>query len=236
MYSSAHSAAGTPLLTPHQTPMVRRSISARQRNLNVGISVDFQSHYNNPIDCVDELRQKLIEGATVNHMEGFRRETFGSDSDSIATDLDSATSQYGSEPKLCLLPRSRRASYCSQVGDTAYDTFEHCLQKANEMESVIAFYYQDDDNPNLMKVTEIFSIDEGHHHGRSRSSSKHELTGSRQDLSGSVPDLRSSKHDLSRAPSSDLEWDSFVESRHGSNVSIDVKYKTWDNDGLELKS
>ena len=224
MYSSVHSLAGTPLHTPHQTPMVRRreTISACQRNLNVGISVDFQSHYNNPIDCVDELRQKLIEGAAVSHIEEFRKETFGSDSDSIVTDMDSTTSQYGSEPKLSL-PRSRRPSHCSQVGDTAYDTFENCLQKANEMESVLAFYYQDDNNPNLMKVTEIFSIDEGHQHGRSRSSSKHELTGSRQDLSGSMHDLRSSKHDLSRTPSSDLEWDSFVENRHGNNVSVDVK-------------
>ena len=223
-YSSVQSMAGTPLHTPHHTPMVRRreTISARQRNLNVGISVDFQSHYNNPIDCVDELRHKLIEGANFGHVEEFRRDTLNSDADSMATDFESTTSQYGSEPKLSF-PRSRRASTSSQLGDTAYDTFEHCLQKANEMESVIAFYYQDENNPNLMKVTEIFSIDNSNHQGRSRSSSKQDLSGSRQDLYGSMRDISSSKQDLRKQSSTELEWDTFMESNSVSNLSVDVQ-------------
>ena len=123
------------------------------------------------MECVDELRHRLIEGAEIGHIEEYMTESITSENESVPTDFDSTASQFGSEPKL-RIPRSRRASTCSQMADTTYDTFEHCLQKANEMESVLAFYYQDENNPNVLKVTEIFSLDDGHNLSRSRQPSK----------------------------------------------------------------
>ena len=162
------------------------------------------------MECVDELRHRLVEGTEVSHVDEYSAENFSCD-ESNAADFESTASQFGSEAKI-KLARSRRTSTCSQAQDTTYDTFENCLQKANEMESVIAFYYQDENNPNVLKVTEIFSIDDGHNGNRSRHAS----------MSGSMQDLRSSKQELNRQGSSELEWDNFIGSRHGSNVSINV--------------
>ena len=185
------------------------------------ISLGFQSHYNNPIEYVDDLRHRLIEGAELGHVEECMAESFHSDSEADPTDFDSTVSQYGSEAMVKVV-ESRRTSTCFQLADETYDTFEHCLQKANEMESVIAFYYQDDNNPNMVRVTEIFSIEDGHNHGRSRHGSKRDLTGIRQDQCGKIHDLKSSKQGLNREGSSELDWDASMEKRRDA-MSMEMK-------------
>ncbi len=187
----------TAAATPSDTPLLHRrdTISARQRNLNVGISVGFQSHYKNPIECVDDLRLRLIESAEAVHSragdEAAAAMPSSSDSEFYAlTDMDSNTSLASSDSRP-QPSRSRQDSVSSQLNETNYDTFEHCLQKASEMETMLAFYYQDEKNPNVVRVTEILSIDDGLHVSRSSSPSS-----SRRVLAtASLQDVRPGWHD-----------------------------------------
>ncbi len=195
-FSSVHSVAGSPPhTTPLATPLMQRrdTVSTRQRNLNVDISLGFQSRYTDPIECVDDLRQRLAA-------EGAELASHRSNSEStIATDLDSTTSQCGSDHRYWApRPRSRTTSVSSQLNDVTYDTFEHCLQKANEMESLLAFYYQDEKNPNVMNVTEIFSVDEEASGGSTAHYSKHDL----------YTDQHPHEH-----TSTDLDWDGYIAPR-----------------------
>ena len=41
-----------------------------------------------------------------------------------------------------------------------FDTFEQCLHISNQMESVMAYYYKDEDNPRCYNFQEIYDIDE----------------------------------------------------------------------------
>ena len=44
----------------------------------------------------------------------------------------------------------------------AYDQFDNCLQVTDVMDSVLAFYYTEESDPGVVKVTEIFAVDEPH--------------------------------------------------------------------------
>ena len=41
-----------------------------------------------------------------------------------------------------------------------FDTFEHCLHVSNEMESAMAYYYQDEGNKDCFKFEEIYNLRE----------------------------------------------------------------------------
>ncbi len=49
-----------------------------------------------------------------------------------------------------------------------FDSFEECLHAANERDSLLAFYYKDENNPNVVKVTEIFGVEEPRTQGPTR--------------------------------------------------------------------
>lgn len=71
--------------------------------------------------------------------------------------------------------------------DTNYDQFEHVLEVADKMDSILAFYYTEEENPGVVKVTEIYALEENCQDIRSRSSSfsvqrmdnRHPVTGKR---------------------------------------------------------
>ena len=44
--------------------------------------------------------------------------------------------------------------------DELFDTFENCLHVTNQMESIMAYYYQDEGNRDCFKFEEIYSLRE----------------------------------------------------------------------------
>lgn len=68
---------------------------------------------------------------------------------------DSAAARLGS-PRARLNNQFRN----SGVDFETYDTFEQCLHVTNQMESIMAYHYQDEENKDCFKFEEIFTFDE----------------------------------------------------------------------------
>ena len=156
--------------------------STRQRNLNLGFSVDFKSGKKgtrNPIKRLDELRHHLVGEAPPGGIQRYLAEYGAPDTGSEVNEfsageavLDSAPS----DPKLSTscehlnsiaqiksLKPSKTVNPSSDMAtpdQETFDTFEQCLHAANERDSLLSFYYKDENNPNVVKVTEIFGVEE----------------------------------------------------------------------------
>lgn len=49
----------------------------------------------------------------------------------------------------------------AKVNPEMFDTFEQCLHVTNQMESIMAYHYQDEDNKDCYRFEEIYSFREG---------------------------------------------------------------------------
>lgn len=45
---------------------------------------------------------------------------------------------------------------CSDMCNTTYDTFDNCLNISNQMDSILSYYYLEENDPTTVKVVEIF--------------------------------------------------------------------------------
>lgn len=116
-----------------------------------------------PIRCVDELRHHILEDQDHARLQLEPSDSASESSSESETEIP-INVDYLPQPYAHTshehFPHSRPSSTNYVVGNPAYDTFESCLHIANQMESVLAFYYTDEKNPNVVKVTEIFAIDD----------------------------------------------------------------------------
>ena len=44
--------------------------------------------------------------------------------------------------------------------DATFDTFENCLHIADQMDSILSYYYAEEDNPNVIRVAEIYPLND----------------------------------------------------------------------------
>lgn len=57
-------------------------------------------------------------------------------------------------------PKKHKDSHL-KVNTEVFDTFEQCLHVTNQMESIMAYHYQDEDNKDCYRFEEIYSFREG---------------------------------------------------------------------------
>lgn len=115
------------------------------RQVSMGFSVDFHSHYPSPLECVKDLRSHLLHENNIPE-------------DQCVTGTYSVENSSQQNTSKNLPPRNSagRHTPCNM----SYDTFENCLHVAEQMDAVLAFHYLDEKDPNTYKVTEIFALDE----------------------------------------------------------------------------
>ncbi len=133
-------------------------IPARKRNMNLGFSVDFQTHHKSPLSRVDELRHYILE-------ERGMRSRSHSISEAIHTEVSAIEGDEDLAEDITSLVEPHDGNMSDNKGDSsschvAADTFDNCLHIANQMESVLEFFYKSEDDPNVVKVTEIFALDD----------------------------------------------------------------------------
>lgn len=150
-YQKSSSARPAPPLLRHATPQPPAHHSCR-RNLNFGFSVDFKSHpQDGPQQCISDVRHQLVDNSSHAAMLPHITDILPPVEEEVDDD-DSAHQVH----QVC---RQRAASFggSDQAG---YDTFENCLHITNQMDSILTFHYLDEEQPNVIKVKEIFPLDE----------------------------------------------------------------------------
>ena len=185
----------------HQADM--SCVPTRRRNLGVGLAVNFHSSKKSPLKRVNELRHQMVQDEghalfeiqeehmsdteSVGSFQGIRRRSSGG----------SGVERALSSGSVCLDHVAESSEASGTVADREpqefshmhYDTFENCLHMADQSDSLLSFYYTEENNPNVVKVTEIFPINEDEHNQHP------------------PPPEPEPKMD----PASDLAWDNFLE-------------------------
>lgn len=105
----------------------------RSYSVNFGININYVQ---SPVQCVRNIR-----GHFTDHEQTQRRK------ESVAPDADFD----GRELPLGLSSRSH------ELSNELYDTFDNCLNISKQMDSVLAYYYLEENDPMKVKVVEIFS-------------------------------------------------------------------------------
>ncbi|CAH1785330.1 unnamed protein product [Owenia fusiformis] len=124
--------------------------------LNIGFSMDFQNR-DSTLNTLTTLRHHLIEETPCeqNDQPNPVQSTPVQSKDKLFQ-ID----EFDEEP--LELPDLETEIYANpdSLDPQTLDTFDHCLEQANHMEAVMAYYYNEPDQPNIIKVTEIFSLRE----------------------------------------------------------------------------
>jgi len=110
-------------------------------NVNMGISVDYAAatssgHFESPLQCVTEARRHVLGSAE-------------------SRKIPRAVTATPTDPQ-CSVSANQTPHDCS------YDSFDDCLQAANHMDAVLAYYYADEKESGALKVIEIFPIHRHH--------------------------------------------------------------------------
>ena len=148
------------------------------KSLNFGFSVDFQtSQFQSPVSCVNEMRHHLLTDN--EHVELTKLTPSAGTADlaveALAKELKevsplqsrpvSSASQKpsGASSRPASQPPSRPPSHRqSFTPDPSYDTFENCLHIADQMDALLSFHYMEENNPSVVRVTEIFALTDPH--------------------------------------------------------------------------
>jgi len=110
-------------------------------NVNVGISVDYSTAsgtFDSPLQCIAEARHQIL----------------GSSEHQQARKISRVTAAP-------VQPFSAAATQHCAV-DCSYDSFDNCLEAAEHMDALLAYYYADEKESGAMKVVEIFPLHRHH--------------------------------------------------------------------------
>ena len=141
------------------------------RNFNIGFVVDFNSAASESVRSLENLEHGIDD----LQLEDVHVEQSGPDGDLVYRP------HIGPEAPL------RPGGACQEV----FDTFDQCLNVTNQMESVLSYYYEDENNKGCYKFEEIFS-----------------LKNIDVNLSKSAEVI---SDDLQGAAAADLSWDNYLE-------------------------
>ena len=130
----------------------RKTSPEKSWSISVGRAVNLLAEIQSPIQCVNHLRQHLLQESahSLHPVEQF----------DLPHPVRPSPKQKSDSPPPKVSPLQLNNQEPEFICQTMSDSFENCLDIANQMESIIAFYYTDEKNPNLVKVTEIFSLAE----------------------------------------------------------------------------
>lgn len=113
-------------------------------NVNMGILVDYgaaSSQFDSPLQCATEARRQVLGSSEHQQARKISRITVVPSAHPIST--------------------TPAPHHC--VADCSYDSFDDCLQAADHMDAVLAYYYADEKESGAVKVIEIFPVHHHHH-------------------------------------------------------------------------
>ena len=140
------------------------------RNLNIGFAVDFETKLGKSINSLRQIESHM------DHMN----------IDKISMESNSHGQSEAVDTDVSAMKESMLHN--QQV----FDTFEQCLHISDEMESVMAYYYKDEDDSKSYNFEEIFDIDN-------------------TDINFPVNLPTTTKSEESDTSTQDLSWDSYME-------------------------
>ncbi|XP_041365493.1 1-acylglycerol-3-phosphate O-acyltransferase Pnpla3-like [Gigantopelta aegis] len=108
------------------------------RNFNIGFVVDFNSAASESVRSLENLEH----GIDKLQLDDIHVEQSGPDGDLVY------------HPHIGPDAPTRPGGACQEV----FDTFDQCLNVTNQMESVLSYYYEDENNKGCYKFEEIFSL------------------------------------------------------------------------------
>lgn len=125
--------------------VIHNPVMPNMRNLNFEFAMDLDSDLRNrrAIPQIDAAQQ--IEAVRLLCQQQRRRRKSAGGRLSTSSDDEPTT-------KSCVEP---------YLNTEIYDTFEQCLHVTNQMESVMAYHYQDENNKNCYRFEEIYAFREG---------------------------------------------------------------------------
>lgn len=115
----------------------------RNYSVNFGININYVQ---SPVQCARSARVHLNEHDPVHRRKRSLQAEVGLKD--VQQRRDSRESPFG----LAMATRGLEAS------NELYDTFDNCLNISNQMDSVLSYYYLEEDDPTKVKVVEIFSV------------------------------------------------------------------------------
>ena len=123
--------------------------------------------FNGPVRCADDLRHELLDDQFHKHFKLKRprveeSSNFGMDSENEEEDEGEFVSDRADEGSMENKSLSRESHHRSMpdVSYDTYDQFENVLEAAENTDSILAFYYTEENNPGVVQVTEIFALDD----------------------------------------------------------------------------
>ncbi|XP_076116296.1 patatin-like phospholipase domain-containing protein 2 [Mytilus galloprovincialis] len=122
---------------PSSSPYQPQPTAPVVRNLNIGFAVDFDTKVRNSLHTLRHL-----EG----HMDHMNIDKISLESSSHGQNVVVSTD----------MSNMKESTLHNQE---IFDTFEQCLHISNEMESVMAYYYKDEEDTQRYNFEEIFDID-----------------------------------------------------------------------------
>lgn len=129
----------TPLSPPENLP---EDVSEQGFSMNFGININYVQ---SPVQCARSARIHMAEHEHSHH----RREA--NHTDPFQGGLQQGA--VGGEVPSCLTT-SKGLVPC----DESYDTFDNYFHVAKQMDSILAYYYLEEDDPTKVRVVEIFPV------------------------------------------------------------------------------
>lgn len=181
--SSVKQPAPSRKLSSHRQPALRRrspapaavapaaaaaaaAAATSSLNVNMGISIDYGATKSgvveSPLRCVSEARRQMTEQHRIR--KNSRPLLPQPDPSSLV-----AAAQGPNPPKV----RRESKLRCCPSAMTEYDSFDECLEFAEQMDSVLAYYYADEKSSTSVKVVEIFPVLHHRPHSASAGHSHH---------------------------------------------------------------
>lgn len=111
-------------------------------NVNMGISVDYAAtsgHFDSPLQCVSEARRHVLGSSEHRQARKISRVAVPAIQTICPTTVSAPTTH-------------------DSMADCSFDSFDDCLQAADHMDAVLAYYYADEKESGAVKVVEIFPV------------------------------------------------------------------------------
>ena len=131
--------AAKPIAHRHSLSVEHAAPEHANSQLNVGFSIDFQSHYKNPLRSVAEVRHRIL------------------DHDVDLGDIPLDIKPMPNPAVEGLKQDGVESPFGSMYDISSFDTFEDCLHVSNQMDSILSYYYSEE-GTNTVKIMEIFPL------------------------------------------------------------------------------
>ena len=132
------------LPSSHEEIYSARASTMRRIEMEMDLAKDAESRHDSAMRCLEEIRHQIIEAedSEPQHVHHHHHHHHDDHHHHKRPSKDFRMSLETTE---------------GHEGDN-YDTFDDCLRIADEMDAIWSYYYTDENNPNIVKVMEVYGV------------------------------------------------------------------------------